>query len=301
MLQDKPARRFAGALLVFLLMTARSGAEGLPARGSVALFGQRIEYYDVGTGPVVVLLHGLGSSAEHDWGACITRLSAHHRVLAPDQLGFGASDKPLIDYGIQTWVDFLGEFLRVEKVDTFTLAGESLGGWIAAQYAIQSLGATSTAGAAFPLPRPSRLVLVDAAGHRHLAEGFGGSNPGLSLAGSRALLSAIYFDPARATEAAAREQFALSLSKGDAWTIHSLMSNRSVVAEAVDDKLGQISVPTLVVWGANDHLIPIEDGRDFAARIPGARLVVVPESGHAPGIEKPDEVVAAIEGFLGGR
>jgi pimeloyl-ACP methyl ester carboxylesterase len=245
----------------------------------------------------MVLLHGLGSSAKGDWGACIMRLSAHHRVLAPDQLGFGSSDKPLIDYGIQTWVDMLGEFLRLEGARDFTLAGESLGGWIAAQYSIQALGGQQ-ADPGSQLPRPARLVLVDAGGHRHMAEGNGGGGPGLSLAGSKALLSAIYVDPARSTDAAARAQFALSLSKGDGWTIHSLLSNRALAAECVDDKLGGITIPTLVVWGAGDKLVPLDDGRDFAARIPGARLVIVPGSGHAPEIEKPREFLEALEPFV---
>jgi len=297
----RPIGCSAGALLFGLFLSARCGAEDLPARQSVAIFGQRIEFYDVGTGPVVVLLHGLGSSAKGDWGPCIPELSEHHRVLAPDQLGFGASDKPMIDYGIQTWVDFLGEFLRVEGARDFTLAGESLGGWVAAQYTIQALGAQPAAAPASQFPRPARLVLVDAGGHRHLAEGIGGGGPGLSLAGSRALLSAIYADPARSTDAAARAQFALSLSKGDGWTIHSLLSNRALVSECVDDRLGAITVPTLVIWGAGDRLVPLDDGRDFASRIPGARLVIVPGSGHAPEIEKPREVLDAMEPFIDRR
>jgi pimeloyl-ACP methyl ester carboxylesterase len=292
----------AFALFLGALSSARVRAGELPPRRSAVIFGQRIEYYDVGKGPAVVLLHGLGTSAKVDWGACILRLSEHHRVLAPDLLGFGASDKPVIDYGIQTWVDFLGEFLRVEKARDFTLAGESLGGWIAAQYAIQALGPQEALGQSFILPKPSRLVLVDAAGHRHLAEGMSaGGGPGLSLAGSRALLSAIFADPARGSDDAVRAQFALSMAKGDGWTIHSLLSNRSIVAECVDDKLGQITVPTLVVWGERDRIVPLGDGRDFAARIPGARLVIVPGSGHAPGIEKPDELLAAMEPFLDAR
>lgn len=290
--------RLAGALILGLFVSARCNAEDLPARRSVELFGQRIEYYDVGEGPPVVLLHGLGASAKGDWGACIMRLSAHHRVLAPDQLGFGASDKPIIDYGIQTWVDFLGEFLRVEKVKDFTLAGESLGGWIAAQYSIQALGDPSSVGPSLRLPKPARLVLVDAGGHRHQAEGIGNSGPGLSLAGSKALLTAIYLDPNRSTDDAARVQFAMSMSKGDGWTIHSLLANRTILAECIDDKLGLITIPTLVVWGARDRLVPLDDGKDFANRIPGAKLVIVPDSGHAPGIEKPEELLAAMEPFI---
>jgi pimeloyl-ACP methyl ester carboxylesterase len=300
MRQKKTIASCPWSLLLGLFLSARCGAEDLPARHSVAIFGQRIEYYDVGTGPAVVLLHGLGSSAKGDWGACIPELSAHHRVLALDQLGFGSSDKPLIDYGIQTWVDVLGEFLRVEGARDFTLAGESLGGWIAAQYTIQALGAQAAAPAS-QLPRPARLVLVDAGGHRRLAEGIGAGGPGLSLAGSRALLSAIYADPARSTDDAARAQFSLSLSKGDGWTIHSLLSNRALVAECVDDKLGAITIPTLVIWGAGDRLVPLDDGRDFASRIPGARLVIVPGSGHAPEIEKPRDFLDAMEPFIDRR
>lgn len=291
----------ANAVLLGLTLAARCHAGDLPPRLSTAIFGQRIEYYDVGTGPVVVLLHGLGSSAKGDWGACIMELSAHHRVLAPDQLGFGASDKPVIDYGIQTWVDFLGEFLRVEGVRDFTLAGESLGGWVAAQYSIQALGGQPPVSPSFALPKPSRLVLVDAAGHKHLAGNFGNGGPGMSLAGSKALLSAIFYDPTRSSDDAVRAQFAMSMSKGDGWTIHSLLTSHYIIADCVDDKLGQITIPTLVIWGAHDQLVPLADGQDYASRIPGAKLVIVPDSGHAPGIEKPGLVLAALEPFIDGR
>jgi pimeloyl-ACP methyl ester carboxylesterase len=83
----------------------------------VLVFGQKIAYYDMGTGPTIVLVHGFGSQARFDWGNVLLPLSAHHRVLALDQIGWGHSDKPAIDYSIQTFVDFLGEFLRVMKVE----------------------------------------------------------------------------------------------------------------------------------------------------------------------------------------
>jgi len=294
--------RMIGLLLLCGAAAQTSQGDELPPVRSVSLFGQRIEYYDAGSGPAVVLIHGLGSSAKGDWGACISRLSAHHRVLAPDLLGFGGSAKPIIEYGIQTWVDFLGEFLRVERVGEFALAGESLGGWVAARYTVESLDPKNGPGSAFALPRPDRLVLVDAAGHRHLSEAMlSGAHPGLSLGGSKGLLSAVFFDPARSSDEAARAKFAASLANGDGWTIHSIFSNRAILEECVDDQLGLITVPTLVVWGANDRIIPLEDGRDFAARIPGASLVIVPDSGHAPGIEKPEAVCAAMESLLSAR
>jgi triacylglycerol lipase len=82
----------------------------LPSTKTALVFGQKIVYYDVGSGPLLVLLHGLGSQALFDWGHVIIPLSQQHRVIALDQVGFGQSDKPLIDYSIQTFVDFLVSF-----------------------------------------------------------------------------------------------------------------------------------------------------------------------------------------------
>src|SRR5579863_2327840 len=180
-------------LLAALVCRAEPAAPDLPDPKTTVIFGQKIVYYDLGSGPTVVLLHGLGTSAKRDWGRCILAVAEHHRVIAPDQLGFGASDKPFIAYGIQTWVDFLGEFLRERKPGAFTLAGESLGGWIAAQYTIQALGEVQTIGPSFALPKPSRLVLSDAAGHLRLAKDLTESKGSVaSLAGSKVLLSLVF-------------------------------------------------------------------------------------------------------------
>ncbi|HMD60063.1 MAG TPA: alpha/beta hydrolase [Opitutaceae bacterium] len=287
--------------LVFLAPCGRPQTPPeLPAPQATVLFGQKILYYDVGTGPTVVLIHGMGSSAKGDWGRCITALSAHHRVLAPDLLGFGGSDKPFIDYGIQTWVDFLGEFLRERKPGDFALVGESLGGWIVAQYAIQSLGSEPPVGPSFALPKPSRLVLSDAAGHRRLATKPSDGSVS-SLAATRALLGSVFHGAAWRTDDALRADYAWSMGKGDSWTIRSFVSNSATQAEAVDGKLGGITIPTLVVWGAYDGLVPLDDGRDYAARIAGARLVVIPECGHAPCIEDPPAFLAALQPFLDGK
>src|SRR5258708_19861845 len=108
----------------------------LPPTKSVLVFGQKIVYYDVGSGPTVVLLHGLASQAMFDWGRVIMPLSQRHRVIALAQIGFGESDKPLVDYSVQTFVDFLDEFLRTLRVQQFTLAGESLCGCLAPSHTL---------------------------------------------------------------------------------------------------------------------------------------------------------------------
>ena len=97
----------------------------LPPHRTTLVFGQKIAYYDSGFGPTLVLVHGFASQARFDWGNVIVPLSKHHRVLALDQIGFGASDKPFIDYSIQTYVDFLGEFLRTLHIEKFDLAAKA--------------------------------------------------------------------------------------------------------------------------------------------------------------------------------
>src|ERR1700758_5571756 len=90
---------------------AQTGAEQ-PEEKTVPVFGRTIHYWDAGSGPIVVLVHGLGSRKEGDWGHVCGPLSKKYRVVALDQIGFGQSAKPLMDYNIQTYVDFLNEFLH---------------------------------------------------------------------------------------------------------------------------------------------------------------------------------------------
>src|SRR5437879_8908678 len=148
-------RRFGLILLLAALVVPVFG-QGQPADKTIMVFGQSIYYVDMGSGPVVVLLHGLGSRKE-DWVPVLEPMAQKYRLLVPDQIGFGRSDKPLLDYSVQTYVDFLNEFLRQLKVEKVSLVGESLGGWISALYAVE----LSDGGHLIAL---DKLVLVDAAG-----------------------------------------------------------------------------------------------------------------------------------------
>ena len=278
-------------------------AAPLPAQKTVVVFGQKIRYYEMGRGPTVVLVHGLGSSARGDWGRVMRSMAATHRVLALDLLGFGNSDKPFIEYGIQTWVDVLGEFLRERHAESFTLVGESLGGWIAAQYTIQALGGDAI-GPSYVLPKPAKLVLSDAAGFSRASvaridDRSPSSGPsGISLAGQKRLLGAIFHDPAFVSDAGLRSGMAWAISKGDGWAIQSLHGNRGLAEESLEGRLGVIDIPTLVVWGQYDALVPLADGEGYAAAIRDARLIVIPDCGHAPMIEAPIRFMKAVEAFL---
>jgi pimeloyl-ACP methyl ester carboxylesterase len=269
----------------------------LPQAKNVAVFGQKIVYYEAGTGPTLVLVHGFGSQAMFDWGNVFGPLAKTHHVIALDQIGFGASDKPQVDYSIQTFVDFLGEFLRTMKVDHFALAGESLGGWIVSSYTIQALAPENTG--KYVLPRPDRLILEDAGGHAALnpASAQKPSPIAGSIEESRGV-AIVFYDKSRVTEDFVRQNFAMKLKANDGSTQRLLMRNPALAKETLNDKLNKITIPTLVVWGANDELVPLDDGKDFAAKIPNAKLVIVPQCGHAPSIEKPKEFLTAVEPFL---
>jgi triacylglycerol lipase len=262
----------------------------LPPTKTALVFGQKIVYYDVGSGPVVVLLHGFGSQAIFDWGQVIIPLSQRHRVIALDQVGFGESDKPLVDYSVQTFVDFLGEFLRTLRLQRFTLGGESVGGWIAAAYSIQALAPGNSG--AYALPKPERLILVDAAGNSDLRSGNSLTIPGsLREAGGIAIS---FHDKSRVTQDFVRQKFAMQLKANDGPTQRSLWSSPHLASEMVGDKLAAITIPTLIVWGANDDIISLDEGREYAAKIPNAKLVIIPDCGHMPPLEKPEDFLSAV-------
>src|SRR5207245_2808225 len=100
------------------------------------VFGQNIHYVEARQGSAVILLHGLGAVKEV-WAGNLGALSAKYHVYALDQIGFGHSDKPLLDYRIATFADFLYGFMQSQHLSKATLVGNSLGGWIALDFASQ--------------------------------------------------------------------------------------------------------------------------------------------------------------------
>src|SRR5437868_12807299 len=177
-------KREFGLILLLATFVVPVFGQGQPADKTTIVFGQSIHYFDMGSGPVVVLLHGLGSRKE-DWMPVLEPMAQKYRLLVPDQIGFGRSEKPLLDYSVQTYVDFLNEFLRQLKVEKTSLVGESLGGWISALYA------TELGEGAHLIPI-DKLVLVDAAGLKQDAA-IPNLNP-MSLEAMRGVMAAVFYD-----------------------------------------------------------------------------------------------------------
>ncbi len=279
-----------GLILLLVVFAVPAFGQGQPQDKTITIFGQAIHYFDMGSGPVVVLLHGLGSRKD-DWLPVLEPMAQKYRLLVPDQIGFGKSDKPLLDYSVQTYVDFLNEFLRQLKVEKASLVGESLGGWIAALY-VAEIG-----GGAHLIPI-EKLVLVDAGGMKQ-DQPLPDLNPS-SLAAMRGLMEAVFYDTSWLTEDALRKIFTDKLGVHDGYTVRSILSNPSRETQRMDGRLASIKVPTLVTWGKQDKLLPIAAGERYASGIAGAKLVSFDKCGHVPPIEKTEEFLAAVTGFLGG-
>src|SRR5438046_5667085 len=148
----KLACAFAIGLFAAVLCPSLQGKEAIPkADKFVTVYGAKIHYVEAGTGAPLILIHGLADDVGI-WDSIIPALSTKFRVIALDQIGFGRSDKPLLNYRVSTFVAFLDGFLTELKIDRASLGGSSLGGWVAAAYA-----------RAHP-ERVERLGLADAAG-----------------------------------------------------------------------------------------------------------------------------------------
>lgn len=279
------------ALLIFI-GSASAQTATTPARvqRDVKIYGQKIHYVEAGSGQVVILLHGLGGNSSN-WILNINQLAAKYRVIAPDQIGFGQSDKPLINYRVGTYVDFLDRFYDELKIERATLVGNSMGGWIAALYAI-----------AHP-QRVERLVLVDAAGFappkdfdlKQLA----GLNPS-TRAGMRELAARVFYNKELyASDAAIDLALTLRMTAGDGYTIQSLIESIARNEDMLDGKLSAIKQPTLIIWGRQDGLTPLKEfGERFEREIKGSELIVFDKCGHVPMVEQAARFNEALLKFL---
>lgn len=171
----------------FMTSLAQSPLPESPELRSISVFGRAVRYYDVGSGPPLVLIHGIGGDAD-DWALCLEALASSHRVIALDLLGFGRSDKPHIEYSISGFVEVLGRFLDALDIARATLIGGSLGGWIAAAFALHAPQSVD------------KLIMVDAAGVWGKMTGLPVDLRVSTVAHMREILQGLFYDKALATD-----------------------------------------------------------------------------------------------------
>ena len=268
--------------------------------------GLQVACLQAGEGSPLVLLHGEGDSAA-SWQPVRPELARSRRVYAPSFPGHGDSDKPGADYTPDFYAGFLARFMDGIAVERATLVGHSLGGLACVRFALAQPG------------RVGALVLVDSSGLGRAVNPFLSflSLPGVRHVASawtrtelgslqRPLLrSALQF---RRPWRAPREWFAdqRRLARTPGFIDAFLATNRRLVGvrgqrEVVVGQLGALTMPTLVIWGARDAVLPVSQAYRAVHRLPRGELAVIRDAGHAPHVERPAEFLAALQRFLGAR
>ena len=268
------------------------------------LHGHDVSFRRAGSGPAVVLIHGITSTSA-TWLPVAPALAEHHTILAPDLLGHGASAKPKGDYSLGSFASGVRDLMVAEGIEHATVVGHSLGGGVAMQFAYQ-----------FP-ERCERLVLVDSGGlgrevSRLLrAATLPGSEIVIPLIASSGLLRAGRFVGAalqrvgrpvgRDVEEMARGHASLNdieTRRAFVQTLRGIVEAGGQRVDARDRLYLAGSVPTLLVWGGRDPMIPASHGREAHAAIPGSRLEVFEASGHFPHMEEPERFTEVLLDFL---
>ena len=247
----------------------------------------------------IVLLHGTSDSL-HTWAGWSEDLRRQRRVIRFDLPAFGLTGPdPRSDYSIAAYVRFVIAVVDTLGVKSFVLAGNSLGGQIAWATAVAHPG------------RVVSLVLVDAAGYplqpQSVPIGFRvARTPGLRKVMEFILprgvvqesLRNVYGDPSKVTPELVDRFYELTLRQGNRAALGSRMEQK---LSGDESQIKTLKVPTLIVWGAKDRLIPLENGRRFAADIRNSQLVVFDNLGHVPQEEDAQATVKAVRQFLGLR
>lgn len=251
---------------------------------TIPVFGQRIVYYEAGRGKTLVLLANIGWDSQM-WAQNMPALARNHHVIAIDVIGTGASAKPHIDYKMDTWTDFIAEFLRRKGIRKATLIGAVMGGALAVQFALDH-----------PEMSEGLVCAASNSGPGHPPGDQQGGGPWPSLAGVRRGLMAALYDKSLVTDELVRSRFEFRLKADDGYTIQRHLSDHRAPYSV--QELSAIRVPAMFVWCREDEITPLKWGEDYAAAVQDAQLAVIDGCGHYPNLEKPREFNQAIMNFL---
>ncbi len=294
----------------------QDGAQGRPVPAPVAtlpprfdewqieLHGRRVIYRVAGSGPPIVLIHGMLNSSSH-WRSVALNLASDFTVIAPDLIGHGDSAAPRGDYSLGAHAASIRDLLAATGIDRATIVGHSLGGGVAMQFFYQ-----------FP-QRVERLVLISSGGLGHEVSPLLRS---ATLPGMNALLSmTIHPRPIEALwragdhlrrrnarlgvylQALARALRPLqSAGAREAFlqTLRAVIDTRGQRVSATDRLYLLESLPTMIVWGERDHTIPLRHGRSAHAAIPHSRLRTLERAAHIPHLEDPDGLSELLREFM---
>lgn len=233
--------------------------------------GNRIHYYEGGSGAPVVLVHGLGSRAE-DWANLMPQLKqAGFHVYALDLLGYGRSARPAnATYSVSEEAQYVEDFITQRGLEKVDLVGWSMGGWVAMRVALDQP------------QRIGRLVLCNSAGIRFVPSFTIFDFEPTTIPAVQRLYRLLMPQPTKLPDFLARDM--VSKFKKLNWVVDRSARSMFHGDDLLDGKLGSLQMPTLIIWGKQDHLIPLATGISLHEQIPQSVLEIYDGCGHlAPG------------------
>jgi pimeloyl-ACP methyl ester carboxylesterase len=270
----------------------------------VKLHGHRTIYHMAGSGPVVVLIHGMVNSSRH-WREVALQLADRYTVIAPDLIGHGDSATPRGDYSLGAHAASIRDLLAVLGIDRATIVGHSLGGGVAMQFFYQ-----------FP-QRTERLVLVSSGGLGHevspllRSATLPGASALLALAAHPAILTGVRRAGDRMRASGARQGVYLQaiaralrpLEQPGArtaflQTLRAVIDARGQRVSATDRLYLLADMPTLIVWGERDNTIPLAHGLATHRAVSHSHFQTLPDAAHFPHLEDPAGVASALGEFI---
>jgi pimeloyl-ACP methyl ester carboxylesterase len=270
----------------------------------VTIHGHDVSYRRGGKGETVLLLHGLAGSSR-TWRAVLPELARTHDVIAPDLLGHGESAKPMGDYSLGAFASGLRDFLAALDVPSATIVGHSFGGGVAMQLAYQHpelcdrLVLVSSGGLGREVSWLLRLLTLPGAEQlmplmfpRLIADR--GEDVG-RLLGRIGLRSPHLAEMWRAYASLAGAENRRAFVR----TIRGVIEPGGQTVSALDRLYLAAHLPTLIVWGNKDDIIPVKHAAAAHEAIPGSRLAMLAGVGHFPHIEAPDRFLSVLIDFLG--
>ena len=269
----------------------------------VVIHGHEVRYRRGGKGEVVLLIHGLAGSS-HTWRAVQPELAATHDVIAPDMLGHGESAKPMGDYSLGAFASVLRDFLAVLDVPSATIVGHSFGGGVAMQLAYQHpelcdrLVLVGSGGLGREVSWLLRVCTLPGAEHlmplifpRMVAEGGNEMGRAMKSVGLKTpRLNEMWRSYASLAGTADRKAFVR--------TIRGVIEPGGQTVNALDRLYLAAHLPTMIVWGEHDDIIPVKHAYNAHNAIPGSRLEILEGVGHFPHAEAPELFLEVLTDFL---
>lgn len=270
----------------------------------VNLHGHKVSYRIAGSGPAIMLVHGIAGTGE-TWTDTMERLADHFTLIAPDLPGHGVSDKPVGDYSLGSLASMLRDLMVTIGIENATMVGHSLGGGVVMQFVYQ-----------FP-QRCDRLVLVSSGGlgsdvnlllraaclpgaDLFLAATAGPLAKTGSIVGGA--LGRLGWRPGPDLEEVTRGFASLADTETRKAFLHTLKSVVGIEGQRVNatDRLYLASeIPSLLISGENDPIIPADHAADAHKLLPGSELVIFPKAGHMPYVDQPAAFARVLREFMG--